>query len=615
MRAWVFASVFLASLGALTPVSAADVSGAIRRFKGSRDHDTKMKAIDALVEGARSSTKARRFLRGVLVSADIDATAWRRQIFRGLLAHENPEATLVLLQAFVPGNKSYFEDFRGDLTPTIHRAIAVELIKPVLRSPKASPWDSGRAFFVSLLPSLEVKEAARLVKGLLRCPTPELRRACVTALPGLDPEGAFKAIKPALRDRDASVREAAVVALAELGGDAAAGALLAQLKDPSQEMRALAVVMMGRFEDSPRITRGLIACLEDPELRRDALISLLSCDPIAARPQFLKACGHKSWRMRFLATFYLKELGLGSAALPIYKARLGDNRQQVASAAVRGLEDLRSREATGVLIEALDSLRGLERADALAALKRLTDEDFGDEPGRWLAWWAEVRDKFEPVAADNPVRLKTMERSRFFGRTVESGRVAFIIDFSGSMNSPMVLTRAPRGGGTVERGAEEKPAASRVISRRDLAKAELLDAIARLDSRARFNIAFFGSEYELWKKAALPADKARKAEASAFIRANRLTGLTNLYDPLEHMLLDPEIDTVYLLSDGAPNEGKHSRPEAILKAVRELNAERQVIIHTLGFGVDGEAEDLLRRLAEEHGGSFTEIDGSARKEP
>ena len=78
-------------------------------------------------------------------------------------------------------------------------------------------------------------------------------------------------------------------------------------------------------------------------------------------------------------------------------------------------------------------------------------------------------------------------------------------------------------------------------------------------------------------------------------------GGTNLYDGLEKSLMDGNVDTVMLLSDGAPGAGRYVATPDILRAVRRLNQTRRIAIHCVSLGRDSE---LLRRLARENGGKY-----------
>ena len=59
-------------------------------------------------------------------------------------------------------------------------------------------------------------------------------------------------------------------------------------------------------------------------------------------------------------------------------------------------------------------------------------------------------------------------------------------------------------------------------------------------------------------------------------------------------------DTVFVLSDGNPNDGKIKRQSDILEAVREFNRFARARIHGIGTGESG----FLEELAKQNGGTF-----------
>jgi hypothetical protein len=84
---------------------------------------------------------------------------------------------------------------------------------------------------------------------------------------------------------------------------------------------------------------------------------------------------------------------------------------------------------------------------------------------------------------------------------------------------------------------------------------------------------------------------------------------------LEFAFEDPIVDTIYLITDGAPTHRGSFGPglpedapqliKEILRRTKVLNFRRGVRIFTLGF--PGAEERFLKQLAEEHGGTYRAI--------
>lgn len=126
----------------------------------------------------------------------------------------------------------------------------------------------------------------------------------------------------------------------------------------------------------------------------------------------------------------------------------------------------------------------------------------------------------------------------FYGVPVESDRIIFVIDVSASM-----LRRDPGEDG----------------SRFQVAVRELLGAARKLEAEARINVIFFGTEVWKWEKSLQKLNAATLARLERDLRTRRPIGATYLYDGLEAALDDPEVETIYLLSDGAPSGGEVRR--------------------------------------------------------
>jgi hypothetical protein len=175
-------------------------------------------------------------------------------------------------------------------------------------------------------------------------------------------------------------------------------------------------------------------------------------------------------------------------------------------------------------------------------------------------------------------------RATYHGLEILSDRVAFVLDASGSMRRPL---------------AKDDPR-----PRWDAARDELTRALAALPDGTLANVVLFQVETRrCFAQATALSDRARK-EAEGCLRtspAERGDLLAGVLDALR----DDQVDTVFLLSDGAPSAGDLVDRARVLAAVRQLNRTRKVAIHTIGVGAGSAAErNFLEALARESGGRF-----------
>ena len=81
-------------------------------------------------------------------------------------------------------------------------------------------------------------------------------------------------------------------------------------------------------------------------------------------------------------------------------------------------------------------------------------------------------------------------------------------------------------------------------------------------------------------------------------------GGTNIYGAVELAFEDPDVDTIYLLTDGEPTHGVIVDPMELAAEVIRWNHTRRVRIHGISVGRESE---MLEKLAEESGGRYVSV--------
>lgn len=165
-------------------------------------------------------------------------------------------------------------------------------------------------------------------------------------------------------------------------------------------------------------------------------------------------------------------------------------------------------------------------------------------------------------------------QTALIGLKGDMGGVVFIFDTSGSMNT----------------------------SRFSEYKQMLKDWILHLEFNS-FNVIEFNSQSRVWQPNRLvPDSKGDRERASRFVDALPATGNTNTLDALEEAFQLPGLDTIILMSDGAPNQPFTD----IHRFLKSANSNRRVKINTVGMGNYFHAEygDFLQEIAADHDGMF-----------
>ncbi len=393
------------------------------------------------------------------------------------------------------------------------------------------------------------------------------RRAAIRALafvPAAERATTLTVLAKLAGDADGAVAAAAIAVLAGHGDDVA-GATLDRLRQQGSDANRAAA----------------LAALHELRNRQDAWAEVL-----------FAAVRDKAPPVRTAALQLLARLASETpprldrpAALQVAGENLGDPQWQVRAAAVDLLVAVRLEAGIPWLIERVDAESARLREDVVRGLFELTRLRFPDGKA-WREFWAKASADFKiPPRPDEakprhgqPSAAKADTAATYWDIPVRSERVAFVVDVSGSMRE------------TIGTGK---------VTRLDEAKRQLLRVLEVLPAKAKVNIVGFGTTTTAWAERLQPLDKRRRKAAAEFVQALEIRGATNVHDGLKVAFDDPEVDTIFLLTDGYPSAGEIVAPDRLARAVAAWNLGRGIRIHTVAIGGPS---TLLERLAEESGG-------------
>lgn len=316
----------------------------------------------------------------------------------------------------------------------------------------------------------------------------------------------------------------------------------------------------------------------------------------------------------------------------MFAVAIDDPHPKVRLAAIRRLHDAGWPLARKIPVW-IDSLGAAEKAldvgtphiEARTLLFKGTAEDFADAAA-WTTYWQTRGRDFRPpeVAPEGSIDLGSA--AEYYGQSVTSRRVLFIVDTSGSMNTledqgwpdvPRVPTGGSGSGGADGGGSPiTNPLWVQWIARNPLsvrmarAKAELTRLIDQLPENTLFNVVAFNSKTVSWQKTLTPVGPQAVESAKQFVNLLRSEGATAADLALAAAFQDNNLaDTIYFLSDGRPSrDGIALLPvPPLLEQVEQANRFHRIIINTLGFGAEGEA--FMKALAEQNRGGYARIVG------
>jgi len=202
-------------------------------------------------------------------------------------------------------------------------------------------------------------------------------------------------------------------------------------------------------------------------------------------------------------------------------------------------------------------------------------------------------------------------RTSFYGITTTSKRIVYVVDISRSMTEP--ASARP----TVTGGHANPFSSPKDRTRISIARWQLHRAVHDLPEDAHFNIIVYSESYKLWRSEMVEAKARARAKAHRFIDALVANGTTNICDSLDKAFevagaspfgapgrsTELAVDTIFLLTDGVPNRGRVTNPEAFLEEITERNRTARIVIHGIGIG-EAAGSTFLKSLARRNGGRY-----------
>lgn len=440
------------------------------------------------------------------------------------------------------------------------------------------------------------RAALELLLENFRPPHSGPREAGVRTLRGFRDEEHVRRMERGVRDGDLppAIRTMIVEALVAQGGARVREVLVDALqeRDVAIQLAALrGLATCGTPDDARAVERRLRA--DEPALRRAALVTLgtLRRGEPAWAEEYAEYVDHRDVALRLGALELLVD-DPAAVDLDLLLRFAEDEDPLVRRRAATALGRVRDVRVIPTLLDRLagDPLR--VREAARAALVQLTGLDLGRGATRWHAWWraegaAYVLPPPEEVARRIALRAERQEAGAtavsFYGVPLGSDCVAFVVDTSGSMDT---------------RTAAGRPRLEAVVE-------ELVATLEAFPPEGRFNLVFFSDKVRRWRKKLVDRDEKSLGRAVGYARAQRAVGGTAIHDALVAALEDEEVDTIVLLTDGEPTEGRLQDPEEILADIELRNELRQVVIHCVSVSRES---GLLSALAAQTGGAYHEVD-------
>ncbi len=468
-------------------------------------------------------------------------------------------------------------------------------------------------------------EAMEAFRRFSRDKNPLVRAAAVEDLGSVDSAPIVELILAAANDVDVRVIRAAGVALGKMRSPESLDAMTGALTASKSSTREAALLGFANGVPHTPAVAGIVACFESgsDDQRRYAMEALArQRDPAAVDP-LIRGVQRGLPALRVLAATALGEIRAPAAAAALL-ACLTESDWSLKKAAAEALGKIRVKEAVEPLLARFETEEGLMLEVVQAALVSTTGQDFGFKLENWKRWWAMAGTTFRVPTDAEVLKAKELaekalegyakpDKRKYHKIETLSRKMVFIIDISSSMGDKIVIPPdAPAS------AAEEFPDRIKM----EIAKKELIEILATLDSNVYFNIIVFAGRVKLWQDTLVPGSMRTAAikfvaDLKPIAQGGRKSGgdeqKTNTYGALAAAFEQSDaavpnwksrsqVDTIFLVTDGLPTIGDIVEVPKLIDAVTEWNRTRGVVIHVICFNKqDGQR---LAPLATRNGGKY-----------
>ncbi len=426
-------------------------------------------------------------------------------------------------------------------------------------------------------------------------------------------EALFEALgsKKALRARSVLVRERSVEALGRIDGAVPIGLFAGALKDKEASVRAAAAYALEQraergesaldltdSKDVAAVRKALSKSASsdrDDRARANAIVGLAAFSRVdegsikLAEKAIVR--GDKSSLLRAASLLASAETN----TLEDLKTGLLDEDHGVAMVAIRLLERRGNSASVQALSAALpgDGIEGtVERpavtAEIVSSLREASGLSYGVVRDRWIRWAEGLDDGWKREAATQGGKSgkeADAGSTTFYGLRLDSDRLVFMVDMSGSMWD--------KNGAT---------------SRKAQVEVELAKALRSLPETAMFNVIPYANDPGPWEKELVPATKRNVEKAVQWFERNTQRGRGDLWRALVPALRDPSIDTVVILSDGAPSGGDRWNLSLWRWLLQDENRLRGTVVHIVMFDGSSFLKKAWKDVVGDWGGAQQLID-------
>lgn len=423
---------------------------------------------------------------------------------------------------------------------------------------------------VKKLADLGGREAFELVIRTLDDDEPEVADEAQFGLAGIEDERLLRALldREGLRARDPWRRLRVAEAFGRMRVPIDASALLRAVARVDPEVSASVLWSAERLArdgllagKSERIARELASACARPMPERiaaSALCALAAFDRDAALAELRHAFDDPRELVR-CAALSLGDLLPDDEAVAAARSLGRDDSESVRSQSIEALGRIGTRSALQALCDRLAPEPRLRlRWRAVELLQDLSGMKYRLDPRPWALWISKLPDDWRPVRGGATTESGSGTVA-FAGLPILSDRVAFLVDFSGS------LWHEREAGGT----------------RKEVVDQRLREVLPSLPEGTRFNVVPYTADPHPWMDRLVDVSEPNVRAALRFFDRCDEHGKGNFYDAALLALQDPEVDTIVVLTDGVPTGGHRWKLELMMPLLVHETRFRRVAFDSI----------------------------------
>lgn len=447
---------------------------------------------------------------------------------------------------------------------------------------------------VKRLAELGTREAWQLVIAALADPEPEVADEAQLHLARLDDERLLDSVldRGGLRGRDALVALRVAEAIGRMTGPLDGAPLVERAKrgDPalartlvwSIERLAQRRALGGDPKSIGRELEKLALGRGEAEVRAAALLALGTVQGEGARLAILAALVEREPALRVAGLASLRHF-VDEEAVAHARRLAADKERAVRQQAVLELERIGSRAVIETLIARLEAEeRPRLRLRVLEALQHLSGLKHRYDVRPWRDWSARLPEDWVPARALRAEASGELAGATvaFAGLPILSDRVAFLMDFSGSLWNE-------REDGT---------------TRKQVLDGHVRELLGGLSESIEFDLVPYTATPHPWQGRIVPARRRTVEEGLRWFEACQERGQGNVFDAVFAALADPRVDTLVILTDGAPTGGTRWSLDLMVPLLLEATRFRHIAFDSIVVDAPPRLVRHWQRLAQGSGG-------------